>query len=665
MLTLGLSGNFSAEDEDLIPDMHWGFFHDSAACLVRDGVLLAAVEEERLNRIKKTTKFPVNAIRACLATAGCSAADIDGIGYSFSEKFVDYSLSNLYFEHQQTATLTSRQLIGRWLEKEFDKEVREDKLNYSPHHIAHGLSAFASSGMKEALVVVMDGNGEDECNTIFRGQGGKLESLVKYPDFKSLGHLYLFGTMHLGYRFGDEYKVMGLAPYGRPEVYREIFESLYTLRDDGAYDFHRASGPSLSLLAPAFLERGIAPRRKGEPLSQVHKDLAAGLQEMLEKIVMHMLAHWAKSTGLRTAVIGGGVAHNSSLNGVILRSGLFDEVFVHPASHDAGASEGAALFAEWRMGGTARPRSRMRSASLGPDLGGIDAVEKNIRSWGEFVDFERPDDIVASAAQLIAEGAVIGWARGRSEFGPRALGNRSILADSRPQENWTRINAMVKKREAFRPFAPVVTAEALPAYFEVPKTVANYDFMSFVLPVRPDRRKELGAVTHVDGTARLQVVDQAVDPVFHRLVAKFGELTGTPVLLNTSFNNNAEPIVQDVDEIMACYLTTGLDYVVIEDFIVRRKAVPSPIDNLVIRFRPTTRLTRRSLPGGPGIGSVVHEIYLDYRLGSRMEISARMYGILSQVDGVSQVRALDNQLSDDLRAELFEIWQARFITMTP
>jgi predicted NodU family carbamoyl transferase len=664
MLTLGLSGNFSAEREDLVPKMHWGFFHDSAACLVRDGVLLAAVEEERLNRIKKTTKFPINAIRACLDIANCSAADIDGIGYYFAEKFSDDSLNAIYLQYPQAPPLYSRQLINGWFAKELGSEVQEGKLSYSPHHLAHGMSAFARAGMKEALVVAMDGNGEEECITIYRGSDGKLETLGTYPTYKSLGYLYLFGTMQLGYGFGDEYKVMGLAPYGRPEIYREIFESIYTLRADGDYEIHRR-GPGLSPLAPVLLEHGITPRRKGEPLSQAHKDLAAGLQEALEKIVMHVLTHWQKATGLRAAAFSGGVAHNSSLNGLILRSGLFDEVFVHPASHDSGAAEGAALFVEQRMNGGILPRHRMRNASLGPDLGGIDEAERNIRLWGEFVDFERSSDIVSNAAQMLADGAVLGWAHGRSEFGPRALGNRSILADARPKENWTRINAMVKQRESYRPFAPVVTAEHVHTYFEIPKTVAAYDFMSFVVPVKPDRRNELGAVTHIDGTARLQVVDKTVNPRFHELVSKFGEITGTPVLLNTSFNGSAEPIVQDINDIMTCYLTSGLDYVIIEDFIVRRKAAQFSFDNLVIRFRPTTRLVRRGQHGEAGAGSIVHEIFLDYNNGPKMNLSAEMYRILSQVDGVTPVGGLDACLTDDLKAELYEIWQGRFVTMTP
>ena len=665
MLTLGLSGNFSSEGQDLVPGMHWGFFHDSAACLVRDGVLLAAVEEERLNRIKKTSKFPLNAIRSCLAAAGCSAAEIDAVAYPFPEKFIDHTLNSfLYLDNQQVPTVYSRQLIGDWMSREFGKELSPDRLIYSSHHLTHALSAFVRSALPEALVVVMDGNGEDESTTIFHAAPGKMEPLVKHSIPKSLGNLYLSGTMLLGYGFGDEYKIMGLAPYGRAEKYRGIFGKLYTLLPGGEYEFHHA-GPGLTMLAPIFLAHGIKPRRKGEELSQAHKDFAAGLQEMLEKIAMHVITHWARTTGLRAAAITGGVAHNSSLNGLILRSGLFDEVFVHPASHDAGAAEGAALFAERDLAGEPGRQVRMRSASAGPDLGEAGEIEKNIRSWDSLVDVERSDDIVATAATLLADGAVLGWAQGRSEFGPRALGHRSILADARPVENRIRINAMIKQREAYRPFAPVVTAEAAHEYFELPPAAATYDFMSFVVPVREHRRTELGAVTHIDGTARLQVVDKAVNERFHRLVSAFGEITGTPVLLNTSFNNNAEPIVQDVDDAITCYLTSGLDYVVIEDFVIQRKHPVLPVGELVIGFRPAARLARRSNPGAADKGSVVHEIYHDYRLGRRMEVSPETYAILELADGKTPACELGAELTADVQAELADLWQNRLITMTP
>ncbi|MGH3709497.1 MAG: carbamoyltransferase family protein [Pseudonocardiaceae bacterium] len=665
MLVLGLNGNFSAEDEDLVPGMLEFFFHDASASLVRDGVLIAAVEEERLNRIKKTTKFPINAIWSCLAIANVSAADIDAVGYYFREDHMDTVLNQLYIENPKTAIRYSRQLIADRLCTEFGWKLPGDRIVYTPHHLAHAMSSFVRSGMREALIVVLDGRGEEHSGTIFRANGEQLESLATYPAHKSLGTLYLSATQFLGYKFGDEYKVMGLAPYGDPGRYREIFETLYSLRDKGDYEItHSVVCPNV--FGPTFLARGFLPRRKGEKFTQQHMDFAAGLQEIIEKIVLHILAYWAEFAGLTKLCFGGGVAHNCSLNGVILRSGMFDEVFVHPASHDSGAGEGAALAAEYQLSGAVFPRARLRTASLGPALGGESEIMEKLSAWDALIEVIRPDDVVDRAAELLAEGAVLGWAHGRSEFGPRALGNRSIVADARPKENQTRINAMIKKRESFRPFAPVVTPEAAPVYFEIPDVKANYDFMSFVVRVRAERRKELGAVTHIDGTARIQIIEPAVNERFHRLVARFGELTGTPVLLNTSFNNNAEPIVQSVEDVLTSFLTTELDYVVIENFLVRRRSnFLAALDDLVLRFRPVTRLTTRVGFRLSGERIVVREIFLDYSTGSRSAVSPQLYALLEKVDGVCPLAVLGGSLSEALREELFHLWAERFFTLTP
>jgi predicted NodU family carbamoyl transferase len=665
MLVLGLNGNFSAEDEDLVPGMLEFFFHDASASLVRDGVLIAAVEEERLNRIKKTTKFPINAIRSCLAIANVSATDIDAVGYYFREDHMDTVLNQLYIENPKTPTRYSRQLIADRLCTEFGWELPGDRIVYTPHHVAHAMSSFVRSGMCEALVVILDGRGEEHSGTIFLANDERLESLANYPAHKSLGTLYLSATQFLGYKFGDEYKVMGLAPYGDPSRYREIFDTLYSLRDKGDYEItHSVVCPNV--FGPIFLACGFLPRRKGENFTQQHMDFAAGLQEVVEKIVLHILAYWAEFAGLTKLCFGGGVAHNCSLNGVILRSGMFDEVFVHPASHDSGAGEGAALAAEYQLSGAVFPRVRLRTASLGPALGEESEIRDKLGAWDALIEVVRPDDVVDRAAELLAEGAVLGWAQGRSEFGPRALGNRSIVADARPKENQTRINAMVKKRESFRPFAPVVTPEAAPVYFEIPDVTANYDFMSFVVRVRAERRKELGAVTHIDGTARIQVIEPAVNKCFHRLVARFGELTGTPVLLNTSFNNNAEPIVQSVEDVLTSFLTTELDYVVIENFLVRRRSnFLAALDDLVLRFRPVTRLTTRVGFRSSGERIVVREIFLDYSTGPSSVVSPQLYALLEKVDVVSSLAALGGSLSEALREELFHLWAERFFTLTP
>jgi predicted NodU family carbamoyl transferase len=666
MLVLGLNGNFSTEDEDLVPGMTELFFHDASACLVQDGVLLAAVEEERLNRIKKTTKFPINAIRSCLAAANVSPTDIDAVGYYFREDYMDMVLNQLYIENPKTVIRYSRELIEERLRTEFGWELPDDRLVYIPHHIAHAMSSFVHSGMREALVAVLDGRGEEHSGTIFHAHGEQLESLTTYPVHKSLGVLYLFATQLLGYKFGDEYKVMGLAPYGNAGRYREIFDSLYSLRDKGDYEITPTGIVGPNVLGPGCFASDFVPRRKGERFTQQHMDFAAGLQELVEKITLHILGYWAEFTGLKKLCFGGGVAHNCSLNGMILRSGMFDEVFVHPASHDAGAGEGAALAAGHRLSGAVFPRIRLRTASLGPALGGENEIIQELNDWNALIEIDRPLDIVDRAVELLADGAVLGWAHGRSEFGPRALGNRSIVADPRPKENRTRINAMVKKRESFRPFAPVVTSEAASTYFEIPATMANYDFMSFVVRVREERKEELGAITHVDGTARIQIIEPDANERFHRLVARFGELTGTPVLLNTSFNNNAEPIVQSVEDVLTCFLTTELDYVVIEDFLVRRRPnFLAALDDLILRFRPTTKLAKRVGFRSSGKRVVVHEMFLDYSAGSTTEVSPQLYALLEKVDGVSPLAAFGGKLPKALTEELFRLWADRFFTLTP
>jgi decarbamoylnovobiocin carbamoyltransferase/7-O-carbamoyltransferase len=669
MLTLGLNGGFSAEDTDLVPGMSELFFHDASACLIKDGVLIAAVEEERLNRIKKSTKFPINAIRCCLAKANISPANIDAVGYYFPEDAIDGTLNQFYTDNPLVPARYSRQLVKDRLSAEFEWELPNDKLIYTPHHLAHAMSTFTRSGMKDALVVVMDGTGEECSGSVYHAANGRLDKLKNYSTPNSLGILYLSGTFQLGYKFGDEYKVMGLAPYGDPRTYRKIFNSMYHLMEKGDYGLVSNGLFFLNPVGSTFFSHGILPRRKMEEIDQRHMDFAAGLQEMLEKIVLHILSYWQEYTGLSNLAFGGGVAHNCSLNGVILRSGLFKEMFVHPASHDSGAGEGAALLAERQIVGVVAPQARLRSASVGPTLGAARDIEKKLHSWSSLIEFDCPVDIVDTAAKLLADGAVLGWAQGRSEFGPRALGNRSILADARPRENRTRINAMVKKRESFRPFAPVVTPEAARTYFEIPDTMANYDFMSFVVRVQQDRREELGAVTHVDGTARIQIIDPQSNERFYRLVRRFGALTGTPVLLNTSFNNDAEPIVQTVEDTLVSFLTTSLDYLVIESFLIRRRTGHTlDFDDFVLQFRPVTRLAKKTKFAPSGQHVITHEIYLDYSAGPSAIVSQELFALLERVDGVStlsSLAAIDGGLSDKIRIELSALWRERFFVLTP
>lgn len=661
MLVLGLSGNFSGEYDDLAPRLARGFFHDATACLLRDGVLVAAVEEERLNRIKKTTKFPINAVRACLSEARVAPDQVDAVGYYFAEETVDRALNELYMSYTDLPVRYSREIISDRLRTELGVALPAERLLFTQHHVAHGMSCFGRSGMDEALVVVMDGRGEHHGTTVFHGRHGRLHSIASYDVGKSLGNFYASAIRLLGYRLGDEYKIMGLAPYGDPDAHADFFGSLYVLKDHGDY--------VLRPMSARLLAGGFVPRRTGAEFTRQHVDFAAGVQRTLEVLAMHVLTYWAGESGLPNLCFTGGVAHNSSLNGRILRSGLFREVFVHPASHDAGAAEGAAIVASEHFGGVAPGGARMRTASVGPGLGTAGEVECELAGWGDLVDYERPDDVVERAARLLADGSVLGWACGRSEYGPRALGNRSILADPRPVANRQRINAMIKKREGYRPFAPVVTPRAAAEYFDLPETRANYDFMSFVVGVRPERADELGAVTHVDRSARLQVIDPATNGRFHRLVERFGQITGTPVLLNTSFNNNAEPIVQSVGDVLTCFLTTGLDFLVVEDFLVwRRPGGELAVDELVLQFRPVTRLAEYRRLTGPHRYETCREIRLDHSRGDRAEVSPVVFAMLRLADGSQTVESLAGAaggLTDPVRRELHDLWQRRFFTLRP
>jgi decarbamoylnovobiocin carbamoyltransferase/7-O-carbamoyltransferase len=656
MLTLGISGHFN-----LLPALFRTYMHDAAACLVADGELVAAVEEERFNRIKKTNKFPAGAIRACLDIGGVRPQDIDAIGFYFDQDLVDLGLRNFQLATPAQPVRFGRDLLRDQLRAAFEWEIDPDRVLFTRHHLAHAWSSFARSGMADALVVVMDGRGETVSTTIHLAGAGEMRELRSYSVPQSLGLFYLDAIGHVGYGFGDEYKVMGLAPYGDPATYREQFQSLYRLLPDGDYELIPTM-PDMNPTSEPFYANGFPVRRAGEPVTAEHRDFAAGLQETLEILAMHIITHWARQTGARRLCFTGGVAHNSSLNGVLLRSGLFDEVFVHPSSHDAGAAEGAAIVAAQRLGTPHTRVAQLTNASLGPDLGSLDEVEQQLRAWSGIVDIERPADIVDATARLLADGAVVGWAHGRSEFGPRALGNRSIIADARPVENRDRINAMVKKRESFRPFAPAVTSEAAATYFDLTDTSAEHGFMSFVVHVQESRRAELGAVTHVDGTARVQVVTPEANARFHRLITRFGELTGTPVLLNTSFNNNAEPIVQSVHDALTCYLTTEIDVLVVEDFLVRRREpVAGMLDDLVPAFRPITRLRKDWRPGDDPSG----EIYLDYSFGPSETPSPEVFDLLAAVDGESTIASLAGELTDQMRAELYSLWQRRFFVLAP
>jgi carbamoyltransferase len=564
MLVIGFSGGHDRINENRysISPHYW---HDAAAVLVEDGNVVFAIEEERLNRIKHTNKLPVRAVRACLASRGARLSDVDLFAYY--ETYTESWLKRCVLESSREAPIVKADAFLReCFCRALGEDIDPDKFRFVHHHYAHAVSAFALSGYDRSLTITFDGEGDGWSGAVFQVDRGEYKRLTHISGDQSLGEYYQHMIGYLGYSRFDEYKVMGLAPYGDPERYRAVFRDFYTLLPNGDYEI-------------ADMEKMLAlfdfmmPRRKGEPFTQQHKDIAAALQESLEEIAFHVIRHYKEVTRERNLCLAGGVAHNCTLNGKILRSGLFENVFVQPAAHDAGCALGAALFACHKTGGERQAPRQMADVYWGPDIGEPNRVRDTLVKWRKLIQFSREGDIVERTADLLAAGRVIGWVQGRSEFGPRALGNRSILADPRPAENKDRINQLVKKREGYRPFAPSVLEEEAETYFDVSTGAEPHGFMIFVVDVKRDKRELLGAVTHVDGTARIQTVSRKSNEQFWELIRAFGKRTGVPVLLNTSFNNNVEPIVDSVEDAIVCYLTTGLDYLVIGDYLARRKEI--------------------------------------------------------------------------------------------
>jgi len=661
MLVLGLSGGFGLPGEQFVPNLPVWFFHDSAACLVQDGRILAAIEEERVNRIKHTNMLPLAAAGECLKVAKITPDEIDFIAYFFQEDYADTELSLQYLQYPALPLRNARYLLRERFSEFLGIPISSEKIRFVRHHQCHASAAFFHSEFKTALIGIFDGNGEEDSISIFTTKNNEICPLAAYPAAKSLGHLYSSAIELLGYGLFDEYKVMGLAPYGDPSVYRPQFCSLFSLKEAGDYDL------DLNNLRTHFLQGGFVPRRRGEPFSHRHADFAAALQETLELISFHVLSHWAQETGQSNLCLAGGVAHNSTLNGKLARHGPFKKLFVHPAAHDGGAAIGAALEVCRTEANSSFKPVHVRNANWGTNLGAPAEHEALLSRWTDFFKFQRCPDAPAQAAQLIAEGAVLGWAQGQMEFGPRALGNRSIVADPRPVENRDRINAAVKKREGYRPFAPAVLEEKAHEYFQIPTTVSELPFMSITVPVQPDQRKLLGAVTHVDGSARVQTVSQDQNPRFWALIKAFERLTGVAVVLNTSFNTSVEPIVRTAGEALLTFLTTNLDYLFLDDWIVTKREISNdrlldlvPVMNINVELSDNYSAIQATDDNNR------RKIAFTYTKGRSMSLSGNMYRALRAADGKKSFRdcgiyeqssAEDNNIS----VEIMQLLEGRFI----
>jgi len=663
MLVLGLSGGADLIHEDRRYLFPYGEVHDSAAVLVDDGKVIAAVEEERLNRVKHTGKAPLLALQYCLSEGHVSLNDIDAMVVAGEEQLLGKMIRRRCFGRAGGLPAGPRDLIHHMLQAGMGNDIDDSKLEFVHHHLAHAVSAYVQSGFDEALVFTADGGGDDIAGMVLTASGGALEVLRRTPMQKSLGLFYLKVIGYLGYGLFDEYKVMGLAPYGDPTRYRDLFRSFYDLLPDGEY--------VIKLDMPDDLLRLGPPRKKGEPFNQLHKDIAASLQNALEDLVFHVMRHFRQSAKQSKLCLAGGVAHNCTLNGKLMYSVLFDKIFVQPASHDGGLALGAALH-PFLMNARKPNHRAIDHVYWGPAISNRASVSHELKLWEEFLEFEYADGIADRAAKLLAEGSVIGWVQGRSEFGPRALGNRSIVADPRPAENKDIINQMVKKREGYRPFAPSVLEEHAREYFDLPERAVCHPFMTFVVKVQPQKRALLGAITHVDGTARIHTVSKLTNRPYWDLLESFRKLTGIPLVLNTSFNNNAEPIVDSAEDAIVCFLTTGLDYLVLGNYLVARRNVDLlAYTSLVPALQPYAQLVRTvgRTPASPMTSRF--EIVYRFAGPDSVGISENTFDLLTastDQQPVLEIASLLGWREPVLTAvvrELLELWARRAVTLRP
>ena len=552
--------------------INYSEMHDSAACIARDGHILFAVAEERLSRLKHDARFPSLSIEACLAAAGIRADQLDFVCFGWPPAIealkhdlkcmATGSLPLNYVDLVSTVRRNlnhTRKQNGR---KQFlARFPTKAQFRFVEHHLAHAISAYSFSGFDDAAVLVLDGRGAWEASSLWHGRDGRLEHVWTIPWPNSLGLFYAQFTQYLGFQpYSDEWKVMGLAPYGEPGVNLRDF----IIPDDNPY---KVSTRLLLDDKPAPLAGITArlgpPREAESEIDPKHKNLAFAVQDACEEAMMTLARAAVAKTGSRNICLAGGVALNSKANGKILSSGIVDRIFVQPAAGDDGVCLGAAL-APYLDNGGKLPMHKMRHAYLGAE-NSDEEIEKALTTYK--LRATRVADPAAAAADMLANGKILGWVQGRMEFGPRALGARSILADPRDPEMNAKVNNAVKFREWWRPFAPSMLAEVADEYIE---SATDSPFMILTAQVKPEKRSVIPSVTHVDGSARPQTVERDVNPLYWRLIREFGNRTGVPVVMNTSFNLRGEPIVSTPTDAVRTFFSSGMDALVIGNFVVEK-----------------------------------------------------------------------------------------------
>jgi carbamoyltransferase len=558
MLTLGI--NYSQ-------------MHDSSACIVRDGELLFAVAEERISRLKHDAGFPKNAIRACLDFAKVGAEQLDEVcfgwqkaGPVFRHDLKCYATGKMRLTYLNGLN-SALHFLSMWHQESGAKKFTQQfgptksKMRFVDHHLAHAISAYAYSGFDDAAVAVIDSRGAWEATTIWQGRDGRLDPVLMIPFPDSVGFFYSAFTEFLGFQPNrDEWKVMALAPYGKPGVDLSPFIDL----EAAPYRVLTKRLSANSASAPARMAALLGPVRVAESeIDERHKNIAFAVQDACEIAMMNVVQMAIEKTGSRNVCLAGGVALNSKANGKIVASGLVDKFFAQPAASDDGVALGAAL-APYLDNRGKLPNKPMRHGYWGPSFDD-EAIQSALNTYK--LRYKRLPDPALAAAELLSNGKILGWFQGRMEFGPRALGSRSILADPRDPEMNAKVNNAMKFREWWRPFAPSLKKEATGEYLE---SATDSPFMILTAQVRPEKRSAIPSVTHVDGSARPQTVEKEINPLYWRLIDEFGKRTGVPVIMNTSFNLRGEAIVHTPTDAIRTFFSSGMDALVIGSFLVEK-----------------------------------------------------------------------------------------------
>ena len=582
------------------------FYHDSAACLLKNDEIICAAQEERFTRVKNDHSFPINSIKYCLEKGKIYSKNIDYVVFyekpflkferifetyfSFAPKGLKNFINSLVIWVKEK--FFTKNIIIKNLNENFDNQIKwQNKLLFSDHHMSHASSAFFPSPFEKAAILTIDGVGEWSTTSIFIGNKNKIKNLknIKFPH--SLGLLYSSFTYYAGFKVNSgEYKLMGLAPYGTPKYLKIIKDNLIHIFDDGSFHmnmsyFDYCTG--IKMINNKFCKLFGGPARKSESaITQKEMDIAASIQKVLEEIILKIALNISKETGLSNLCLAGGVALNCVANGKLLKNKIFKEIWIQPASGDAGGCIGAAMsiyYMHLNKQRVTSPDDKMQGSLLGPDYNNK-AIYEILTKENILFEKKEDDELYNFTANEIASGKVIGWFNGRSEFGPRALGNRSILADPRSEKMQKKLNLKIKFRESFRPFAPSILSDYVTKWFDL-----DYQskYMLFVGNINKEKRLKINegnelfgidklnikrsivpAITHVDYSSRIQTVDKKTNLKFYRLIEAFYKITGCPILINTSFNVRGEPIVNSPLDAIKCFFNTNMDLLIIENFVI-------------------------------------------------------------------------------------------------